>query len=523
MSKIKIAFFCKQCGHETSRWEGKCPACHEWDTLVEAPSEKEKSTSKRGKSAGGFTRVSLAPRSDLKPLKEHARERLPRIPVPISEFHRVLGGGIVPGGSVLVGGEPGIGKSTLMLQLLGTLAHADTPTPAGLNGPASGSTTPCWLYITGEEAPSQIAARGIRLADMASSSMDRGRPAPAPEAVGENVPSRKSPSPLPAKRGGVAFDSDRLKLASETDLASILGMLEAERPQVAVIDSIQTMRDGALESAAGSISQVRECAMALVDAGRQLNTTIFLIGHVTKEGAIAGPRVLEHIVDTVLNFEGETRLDLRVLRASKNRFGSTDEVGFFEMTQAGLTEVPDPSAALLDRDSAADKGAGSAVGALCEGTRVLLVELQGLTVPVPGGGSPRRRASGLDANRLAQLLAVLETKAGVPYGTLDVFASAAGGFRVDEPAADLPLALALASVATGRMVREGLVASGEVGLGGEIRPVPRVEARIAEARRLGFKQILLPARGRTALPAQSEGIKILRAKTLREALALGLS
>ncbi len=501
MSKTKIVFFCKQCGHETSRWEGKCPGCQEWDTLVEAPSEKEKPTSKRGKSAGGFTRVSLAPRSDLKPLKEHARERLPRIPVPISEFHRVLGGGIVPGGSVLVGGEPGIGKSTLMLQLLGTLAHADMPTPSGLNGPASGSATPCWLYITGEEAPSQIAARGIRLTDTQASSVKKGGH------TGSKV----------------SFDSDRLKLASETDLASILGMLEAERPQVAVIDSIQTMRDGALESAAGSISQVRECAMALVDAGRQLNTTIFLIGHVTKEGAIAGPRVLEHIVDTVLNFEGETRLDLRVLRASKNRFGSTDEVGFFEMTQAGLTEVPDPSAALLDRDSAADKGAGSAVGALCEGTRVLLVELQGLTVPVPGGGSPRRRASGLDANRLAQLLAVLETKAGVPYGTLDVFASAAGGFRVDEPAADLPLALALASVATGRMVREGLVASGEVGLGGEIRPVPRVEARIAEARRLGFKQILLPARGRTALPAQSDGIKILRAKTLREALALGLN
>ncbi len=508
MSKTKIAFFCKQCGHETARWEGKCPACHEWDALVEAPVEKEKPSSKRGKSAGGFTRVSLAPRADLKPLKEHARERLPRIPVPISEFHRVLGGGIVPGGSVLVGGEPGIGKSTLMLQLLGTLAHADIPTPAGLNGPTNGSAKPCWLYITGEEAPSQIAARGIRLTDM-----ERGRPAPATSSV-------------PVKRAGasgVNFDSDRLKLASETDLAGILGMLEAERPQVAVIDSIQTVRDGALESAAGSISQVRECAMALVDAGRQLNTTIFLIGHVTKEGAIAGPRVLEHIVDTVLNFEGETRLDLRVLRASKNRFGSTDEVGFFEMTQAGLTEVPDPSAALLDRDSAADKGAGSAVGALCEGTRVLLVELQGLTVPVPGGGSPRRRASGLDANRLAQLLAVLETKAGVPYGTLDVFASAAGGFRVEEPAADLPLALALASVATGRMVREGLVASGEVGLGGEIRPVPRVEARIAEARRLGFKQILLPARGRTAVPAQAEGIKILRAKTLREALAMGLS
>jgi DNA repair protein RadA/Sms len=211
------------------------------------------------------------------------------------------------------------------------------------------------------------------------------------------------------------------------------------------------------------------------------------------------------------------------LRASKNRFGSTDEAGFFEMTQGGLVEVPDPSAALLDREGAADKGPGSAIGALCEGTRVLLVELQGLTVPVPGGGSPRRRASGVDAGRLAQLLAVLETRAAVPFGTLDVFASAAGGFRVDEPAADLPLALALASIATGRPVREGLVAAGEVGLGGEIRPVPRLEARVAEARRLGFKAILLPARGRTHLPSHSEGMSILRARTVREALAMGLA
>jgi DNA repair protein RadA/Sms len=485
-----IIFFCKQCGHETHRWEGKCPGCHEWDTLVEAPSEQSKS-SKRSKANGsgdGPTRLSLVTGSQPKPLREHAREKLPRIPVPLAEFHRVLGGGIVPGGSVLVGGEPGIGKSTLLLQLLATLVSVSPASEDGKHG---------FLYITGEEAPSQIAARGLRLAETETG----------------NTSDK-------FKKG---YDSDSLKLASETSLATILEMLESERPRVAVIDSVQTLRDDALSSAPGSVSQVRECAMALVDAGRQLNVAIFLIGHVTKDGTIAGPRVLEHVVDTVLNFEGEPRLDLRVLRASKNRFGSTDEAGFFEMTPTGLNEVPDPSAALLDRDGAADKGTGSAVGALCEGTRVLLVELQGLTVPVPGGGSPRRKASGVDANRLAQILAVLEAKASVPFGMLDVFASAAGGFRIDEPAGDLPLALALASVATGRPVRERLVAAGEVGLGGEIRPIARVEARIAEARRLGFQSVLLPARGRSALPANMNGVKILRARTLREALLLGLS
>jgi DNA repair protein RadA/Sms len=506
MSKRQAAgFFCKHCGHETTRWEGRCPACREWDALVEAPSPKALPARRRGR-AGGAARLAPTPGSALKPLREHARDTRPRIRVPIGEINRVLGGGIVPGGSVLVGGEPGIGKSTLLLQLLASLAAAP--------GEAQGG----WVYITGEEAPSQIAARGLRLSMPREAASE-----PRASASGPLAQARGSEPRASASGSGTGFDSDKLKLASETDLAHILALLETERPQVAVIDSIQTVHDSGIDSPPGSISQVRECAMALVDAGRQLNTSVFLIGHVTKDGLIAGPRVLEHIVDTVLNFEGEMRLDLRVLRTRKNRFGSTDEAGFFEMTQHGLREVPDPSAALVDRESAADKGPGSAVGALCEGSRVLLVELQGLTVPVPGGGSPRRRASGVDAGRLAQLLAVLETRAGVPFGALDVFASAAGGISVDEPAADLPLALALASIALSRPVREGLVAAGEVGLGGEIRPVPRLEARIAEARRLNFGTLLLPARGRTHLPPQVEGAKILRARTLREALALALT
>ena len=489
--KDKVSFFCKLCGHETSRWEGKCPGCGEWDALVEAPSIKTGPAMRGGSNAGSAARAYSNPLAlRPKPLKEHALEHIPRMPVSIGEFNRVLGGGIVPGGSVLVGGEPGIGKSTLLLQLLGAMAEAqESALASGAKVPATAAN---FLYITGEEAPSQIAARAMRMA----------------------ADSKK-------KVRGSSFDSDYLKLASETDLASILEMLESERPRVAVIDSVQTLRDAGIPSAPGSVSQVRECAMALVEASRRLNCAIFLIGHVTKEGTIAGPRVLEHVVDTVLNFEGERRLDLRCLRVSKNRFGSTAEAGFFEMTQGGLREVPDPSALLLDREGHDDKGAGTAIGATCEGSRVILIELQGLTVPVPGGGSPRRRASGLDVNRLAQLLAVLETKAGVPFGALDVFASAAGGFSVDEPASDLPLALALASVATNRRVREGLVSAGEVGLGGEIRAVPRLEARVAESKRLGFKTMLLPARGRVDFAPQT-GIKILRARTVREALAMGL-
>ncbi|MGD0091971.1 MAG: AAA family ATPase, partial [Planctomycetota bacterium] len=320
-------FFCKQCGHETSRWEGKCPACQEWGSLVEAPVEKAKPSGRRGRETSA-SRLTLTGSSELKPLREHARDTLPRLAVPIGEIHRVLGGGIVPGGSVLVGGEPGIGKSTLLLQLLAALAAGESVRSGqgesrreGEAESAKEQRKPCFIYITGEEAPSQIAARGLRLAANSS-----------------------TPGHSPRQGGGKqGYDSERLKLASETDLARILAMLEAERPQVAVIDSIQTVRDEGLDSAAGSISQVRECAMALVDAGRQLNTAVFLIGHVTKDGVIAGPRVLEHIVDTVLSFEGEMRLDLRVLRASHHRGGCGQPEPFSLHTDASLTHLVAPA------------------------------------------------------------------------------------------------------------------------------------------------------------------------------------
>jgi DNA repair protein RadA/Sms len=374
-------------------------------------------------------------------------------PTGIGELDRVLDGGLVPGSVTLLGGEPGIGKSTLLLQLL-----------AWWPGPT--------LYISAEESPQQVRIRAERL-------------------------------------GAVRDD---LWLAAETSLAGIVEAMEHSRPQVMVVDSIQTIADHTLGSPAGSMLQVRACAQQLTTEAKQRGIAVVLVGHVTKDGALAGPRVLEHVVDTVLSFEGDRHHALRMLRAVKHRFGSTDELGLFEMTASGLTGVPDPSRLFLaDRRSAAS---GSVVVPAMDGRRPLLVEVQSLTVPVPPGIPARRNAQGVDGGRLGLLLAVLERRAGIRVSDQDVYASVVGGVRLVEPATDLPMALAVASAVTERRVPEGVVVTGEIGLGGEVRQVAHAKRRLAEAVRMGFERAVVPA----ATP-DVDGLHLVRVRTLADALA----
>jgi DNA repair protein RadA/Sms len=432
MARSATVFTCSTCGHQSPKWHGRCPGCGEWNTLVEE---------RPGSAApSGARRQAAAPKPTL--LRDVQAPAVQRLGTGIGELDRVLGGGLVPGSLVLLGGSPGIGKSTLTSTALGNLA-------------ASGTKV---LYVSGEESAAQVRLRAERLGESALA-----------------VP-----------------------IVAETDLDSVLGVIEHERPAVCVVDSVQVLYDPALSGSPGSVGQVREVAGRLMRAAKERGTAVVLVGHVTKEGALAGPRVLEHLVDCVLSFEGERERTYRTLRALKNRFGSTNEVGVFEMRESGLAEVADASARFV---SEATRGPGSVVLCAMEGSRPLLVEVQALVAPtelVP----PRRVANGVDRNRLALVLAVLARHGGLALGSSDVFVSVAGGVRVDEPGADLAVALALASAARGVALAEGdrpIAAFGELGLTGELRHAPHADRRLAEARKFGLARLMYPREGISSL------------------------
>jgi DNA repair protein RadA/Sms len=442
MPRSATVFSCSACGHESPKWHGRCSGCGEWNTLVE---EARPAASARAGGVGNGARGRGGRAVKPVPLAEVQASRVERLTTGIGELDRVLGGGLVPGSLVLIGGSPGIGKSTLTSAALGNLA-------------AGGQSV---LYVSGEESAAQVKLRAERL-------------------------------------GGGALE---VPIVAETDLEAVLATLEAERPEVCVIDSVQVLYDPALTGAPGSVGQVREVAGRIMRVAKERDIATLLVGHVTKEGSLAGPRVLEHLVDCVLSFEGERERTYRTLRALKNRFGSTNEVGVFEMADDGLVEVEDASERFV---SEATRAPGSVVLCAMEGSRPLLVEVQALVAPselVP----PRRVANGVDRNRLALVLAVLARHGGVSLGTSDVFVSVAGGVRVDEPGADLAIALALASAAKGIELAgdKPLAAFGELGLTGELRHVAHADRRIAEAAKFGLDKVVRPGD---------------RARTLREAL-----
>ncbi|BAW96101.1 DNA repair protein RadA [[Synechococcus] sp. NIES-970] len=440
MAKAKTVYICRECGAEARQWLGKCPDCGVYGSLQEEIREKESSAgvsrtwhqkpSTHSKSAAPIPRTAIK-------FSEIDTGRQMRFGSGFGELDRVLGGGLVPGSLVLIGGDPGIGKSTLLLQVAYQLS-ADLPRI---------------LYVSAEESGQQIKLRGDRL------------------------------------RSADQNPEENLYILTETGLETILGELETLRPQVAVIDSIQTLYYSALGSAPGSVSQVRECTSALMQVAKRENITLFIVGHVTKEGAIAGPRVLEHLVDTVLYFEGDRYASHRLLRSVKNRFGATHEVGIFEMGEGGLEEVLNPSELFLGNRDEVTPGTATVVA--CEGTRPLLVELQALVSPT-SYASPRRSTTGVDYSRLQQILAVLEKRVGIPLSKLDAYVASAGGLTVSEPAVDLGMAVSLVASFRDRLVSPQTVIIGEVGLGGQIRPVSHLETRLREAMKLGFTRAIVP-------------------------------
>jgi len=449
MAKPKTIYSCTECGGQSPKWQGQCPHCMGWNTLIESVAEASL--------PGGKNRFSaLAASGKVQMLSEVEAAEVPRTPTGIEEFDRVLGGGLVQGAVVLIGGDPGIGKSTLLLQVLAHLSRQQNT-----------------LYVSGEESAQQIALRAKRL----------------------------------------SLDARSLRLLPEIQLEKIQAAITQEKPEVVVIDSIQTVYSEQLTSAPGSVAQVRECAAQLTRIAKASNITMILVGHVTKEGALAGPRVLEHIVDTVLYFEGDTHSSFRLIRAFKNRFGAVNELGVFAMTEKGLREVSNPSALFLSQHG--QQVAGSCVMVTQEGTRPLLVEIQAL---LDEAHSPnvRRLSLGLEQNRLAMLLAVLHRHAGIACFDQDVFINAVGGVKITEPGADLAVILAMVSSLRNKPLPEKLVVFGEVGLAGEVRPVQRGQERLREAAKLGFTQAIIP---KANAPKQKvAGMEIIAVERVEEAV-----
>lgn len=451
MAKTKTTFFCQNCGAQSPKWIGKCPACGEWNTYVEEVIQKEEAGKGNWKLTGAREKRASTP----KRLSDINFEEMPRTVTHDAELDRVLGGGIVPGSLVLIGGEPGIGKSTLMLQIALSLPKVKV------------------LYVSGEESEAQIKMRAERM----------------------------------------AFKSENCYVLSETNTQQIFQQIEILQPDLLIIDSIQTLHSQYVESAAGSVSQVRECTAELMKFAKETGVPVFLIGHITKDGSIAGPKVLEHMVDTVLQFEGDRHLSYRILRTSKNRFGSTNELGIYEMRAEGLRQVANPSEILLTQREEVLNGV--AIGAMLEGNRPLLIEIQSLVSPATYG-TPQRSSTGFDAKRLNMLLAVLEKRGGMRLGQQDVFLNVAGGMRVDDPALDLTVCASLVSSYEDSPVPEDICFAGEVGLGGEIRAVNRVENRIAEAEKLGFKRIMVSKYAIKGLDIDKYKIQVIAVSKLEE-------
>ncbi|MDY4046529.1 DNA repair protein RadA [Negativibacillus massiliensis] len=454
MAKTKINYVCTQCGAIQPKWMGKCPDCGSWNTLVE---NVEAPVSRFASSA-----VPQTAKSTVQKLEQIDSSEEQRYLTQMEELNRVLGGGIVPGSVVLLSGDPGIGKSTLLLQICQTI-----------------SSDAQILYVSGEESLRQIKLRAARL--------------------GVTTPN--------------------LSLSSTTNIEAVIESIQSLKPDIVMVDSIQTMNLSALNSSSGSVTQVRECTQLLINIAKTMEIPVFIVGHVNKDGAIAGPKVMEHMVDAVLYFEGERNLSYRILRAIKNRYGSTNEIGVFEMGENGLDEVTNPSKAMLE--GRPENVSGTCVACVIEGSRPILAEVQAL-VSKSGYAVPKRMATGFDYNRLSLILAVLEKRCGYFFGTLDAYINVVGGMKLDEPAADLPIALSLVSNLTDKVIPDDLVAFGEIGLAGEMRAVNRVLVRVKEAQRLGFKRCILPKQCIAAISAEVD-IQLIGVSTLSQALSAAMA